>query len=352
MKSIVIGDLHIKLSNCLTIKKLLDFTLEMIAKHSVSDCILLGDVLHTHEKLLTPCLNLAHTFVTQISEIIPVFVLVGNHDYVCNSEFLTTNHWMNTLKTIPNVTVVDNVIEDSGRIFCPYTYPGRLDEALGNKKNKILFCHQEFIGCNMGAIISTHGDPLFESPSPIKYVISGHIHDTQTLTNGYSTVYYPGAPLQNTFNESSDRQICIVEYIDSGIPKITNIDITEISGVSAKRVIQLKEPTDPTKVEQLMKQVQKTTAEIPNAQIKVKITCSKDAFTSFKTKKEYNNLVKSGVVFQRIEPDTESVVDQSSNLVPNDSKRVEFYDVFKRLAEKNGLLEHFTELIHNELQIK
>ena len=38
-------------------------------------------------------------------------LLVGNHDYINNQQFLTNNHWMNAMKDWNNVTIIDKVIK-------------------------------------------------------------------------------------------------------------------------------------------------------------------------------------------------------------------------------------------------
>ena len=96
------------------------------------------------------------------------YILVGNHDYISNTQFLTTNHWMNAMKEWKNVVIVDKVIQqninDLSFVFVPYVFPGRFQEALntihidGINKISCIFAHQEFKGCKLGAILSDIGD--------------------------------------------------------------------------------------------------------------------------------------------------------------------------------------------------
>jgi hypothetical protein len=63
---------------------------------------------------------------------------VGNHDYINCSQFLTGNHWLNCVKHLPNLTVVDTLVEERinnfNFVFLPFTPDGRFIEALDTGK--------------------------------------------------------------------------------------------------------------------------------------------------------------------------------------------------------------------------
>ena len=109
-KIVVIGDPHFKTSN---IKDCNDF-INKIENTCISEnpylIVILGDVLHEHERLHTIPLNKSYEFIRKMSSISPTYILVGNHDLINNQQFLSTNHWMNALKDWPNVTIVDKPI--------------------------------------------------------------------------------------------------------------------------------------------------------------------------------------------------------------------------------------------------
>jgi DNA repair exonuclease SbcCD nuclease subunit len=232
MKYLVVGDIHVKTGNIPEILELRDAILKHSSGHNTVDAtrtaherpvdaiVLLGDVLDYHEKVLTPCLNTAYTLISDISKHFPVYVLVGNHDYISNSQFLTNAHWMNAMKRWSNVTVVDSVIAVDGATFCPYVPPGRLQEALGSCRehtaSNVIFCHQEFRGCDMGAVRSETGDGY----DGISLAVSGHIHDNQWLSD---IVYYVGAPLQHAFGDKDKRVLAVV---DTSTKSVTEIPLT------------------------------------------------------------------------------------------------------------------------------
>ena len=116
--------------------------IKLIAFENKPDIIvLLGDLLHTHEKIHTAPLNKALEFIDSMRKIAYVFVLVGNHDYINAVQFLTENNWLNSLKEWDNVTIVDKVIthihHQNKIVLLPYVHPGRFEEAL---RMEGLFC--------------------------------------------------------------------------------------------------------------------------------------------------------------------------------------------------------------------
>ena len=180
-----IGDPHFQVNNITEVDLFLQ-KITTLAKQKQPDLIIIaGDLLHTHERLHTIALNKAYDLVNNMRNIAKTYVLVGNHDYIQNQQFLTKNHWMNALKEWCNTIIVDKVISETinGQkfVFIPYVSPGRFQEALETFPEKwtdatCIFAHQEFFGCKMGAIISVEGDKW---PLDYPMVISGHIHSRQ-----------------------------------------------------------------------------------------------------------------------------------------------------------------------------
>ena len=159
---LVIGDNHIKCANIIEFDLFLE-RIQVIAKDKNPNLIvLLGDILDTHEKLNTIELNKACEFIDKMRKIAKTMILVGNHDMVNCSQFLTTNHWMNALKEWQNVVIVDKVtsekINNETFIFTPFVPNGRFQDALNTldfdwvNTASCIFAHQEFYGCKMGAI--------------------------------------------------------------------------------------------------------------------------------------------------------------------------------------------------------
>jgi DNA repair exonuclease SbcCD nuclease subunit len=206
--------------------------------------VLAGDVLDSHERVNVQLLNRAYSLIRNLRQIAPVFILVGNHDYINNKQFLTDQHWMNGMKEWKNVTIVDTPVKHNTFVMVPYVPNGRLEEALSQIPNwkdaSVVIAHQEIKGCKMGAITSLDGD---EWKPEYPMLISGHVHDRQ---QHQPNVLYPGSVINHSF--SHDNQGVSVftvdttgtvheEQIDIGLEKksVIYVNIEEIrNGMDAK----------------------------------------------------------------------------------------------------------------------
>lgn len=312
MSSIIcVGDIHIKQDNTHLIDIVEKHLVHYIEKYNPMYVILLGDILHYHEKLHTQNLNKACKLIENISKYCKVICLVGNHDYIQNAQFCTTNHWMNPLKKWKDVFIVDQpqkfyLTEEKDFFVCsPYVPPGRFIEALNThvddewKNSKFLFAHQEFRGCKMGAIVSEHGDEWsLENP----LVISGHIHDKQKLPNN---IYYTGACLQHSFGETGYPTLLLIqgtELIDLklDIPRKKTMYVTleELKQTCLEEDITRKTKSD----------------DIESLRIVVKGDHEK--YKIFQQSKEYETLQKNLKVKIAFKPEEIDEVKEENNNIP------------------------------------
>ena len=213
VKVLFIGDPHIKVSNLLEIELLIDGLKKICSEHNPDLIIIAGDMLDDHEKIWTVALNKAYNMIDILRDFADLYILVGNHDYISNIQFLSENHWMNAIKKWDGVTIVDKIlhkiIKNELFVFTPYVTNGRFIEALDTgtanwRDASCIFAHQEFFGCKMGAITSISGDTWDET---YPFVISGHIHSKQYVQNN---IYYPGSALQIAFGESEKNVIPLI----------------------------------------------------------------------------------------------------------------------------------------------
>ena len=245
---LAIGDPHFRLENMETLPAYISKILELIREQKLDFVVILGDMLHCHERLHTTVLNKAYRFVNDIRQLTEVYVLVGNHDYINNSQFLSTHHWMNAMKEWSGVHIVDTgAVRHTAHgtiVFCPYVFPGRFKEALDIidtdwKSARAIFCHQEFRGCKMGAIESVDGD-AWDACYP--FVVSGHVHDRQTVG---SNVFYTGSSLQHAFGEKGDKTVSICRFrekiivenigLDMPVKRTMYMDVEELRNFSPMR---------------------------------------------------------------------------------------------------------------------
>lgn len=234
---VCIGDPHIQPDNIVEIDLFIERLIILCNEVNPDFICVLGDVLHTHEKVHVLALNKAYEFINRLRKICDTYVLVGNHDMCHNALFLTESHWMNGMKEWDGITIVDKVIQatynDELYTFAPYVAPSRFEEALntveGWKKSRFIFAHQEFYGCKMGAVVSDIGDKWSADLPP---VISGHIHSHQVIGN----VYYTGSALQHAFGESEKNMILVsrdgvFDEVDLKLPRKKTVykDIEDIN---------------------------------------------------------------------------------------------------------------------------
>ena len=319
-----VGDVHIKPDNRDEIHLLLAEMLQHLADHNYDAIVLGGDVMHYHERLFTPALNTALHFIQTLSTLMPVYVLVGNHDYINNSQFLTDHHWMNVLKTWKNVHVIDRPRQEEEVMWLPYVPPGRFVEALETLTTRwnyaeLIFAHQEFRGCKMGAVVSTEGDE-WDDEYPL--VISGHIHDHQTIGQ---KIVYPGTPLQHAFGDSTVRRLCAVE-VDAEGARLCWIDLN----VPKKHIVTCKwnEVAD-----------QKWDRFSSTDKVKLKVEATPEQFTLFRGTAEYKTLLQRGVKVHLVPMSSKSSSSSSSSdelsSSSSDSSPLQFLEVMNQRVAKD-----------------
>lgn len=341
MKLLFIGDPHIKTDNGEDIDILL-LEIRRITSEEKYDAIVVGgDVMHYHERLFTQALNKSLHFISTLRDIAPTYVLVGNHDAINNSIFLTNQHWMNALKSWDRVIIVDDVIDTGHFVLCPYVPPGRLVEALETKLKRedwlerdLIFAHQEIRGCRMGAIISTEGDQWL-SEYPI--LVSGHIHDQQKIGEN---VYYPGTPLQHSFGDSDTRVLARIEIGEvnknNKDNKNKNVEITYLPiTVPRKKIVKGTIETITKNIATIKKEMGK------HLKLKIKMDASTTEFSLFKNTNEYRELIECGVTFQLQKK--EERVDENRD---KKDEKISFKDV---LEEMIGEDEPLVKSLYEEI---
>ena len=277
-----VGDPHIQVANIPEVELLIERLINLATEKQPDLIILAGDLLHTHERLHTLALNKAYEMVDSMRLISKTYVLVGNHDYIQNQQFLTENHWMNGMKEWDNCVIVDKVVTETVQgeklVFVPYVSPGRFEEALGTSSEEwrgasCIFAHQEFAGCKMGAIVSVEGDKW-----PLDYpdIVSGHIHSRQIPQKN---IYYPGAAMQHAFGESEKNVIALLTVQDGSYEK-EEIDLR----LPRKKIVYMD-------VEDL------EDYEPPATDDKIKVTLSGnyEQFKALKKTRKYKKVIESGV---------------------------------------------------------
>jgi DNA repair exonuclease SbcCD nuclease subunit len=277
----------------------------------------------------------------------------GNHMFLladgtvvhnCNNQqFLSTEHWMNSMKEWSGVKIVDTVhhrhIKGYHLVFCPYVYPGRFQEALNSdltdwKGADCIFAHQEFYGCKMGAIVSVEGD---QWDSKFPKVVSGHIHSKQNIGEN---VYYCGSSMQHAFGESEKNVIPVLRF-NSGI---SGYELEEVDlALPRKRIVY----TDVQNIDDV--KIPEVLPDGTGDKVKITISGVYDEFKAFKKTKKYRELVKTGtkVVFK-----PKKVTKEEKEKEP-EVNETDFTKILNALVmnEKNSFLYQAYELVVNSKTI-
>lgn len=339
VKAVIIGDPHFRIDNIQEVDMFIERISALVSEEKPDFVVCLGDLLHTHERLHTIALNKAYEFVQKLSSICKIFILVGNHDYIQNQQFLTKNHWMNGMKTWENVCIVDEVLpvdfDGCKFIFLPYVPNGRFMEAMSTieeplwKSASCIFAHQEFYGCKMGAIISVDGDKWEESYPEI---ISGHIHSKQ---RPQKNIYYPGAAIQTAFGESEENIIAVVQFNN----RKKGYELSERDlGLPRKRIIY----TDMEAIENMV---------VDDVDKNVKLTVSGtdyNEFKAFKKTEAYKSLIENGakIAFKVKQVDAKNVEESKKEVKDTDFKTI-LHDL---VVQDKSLLELY-ELVVNKTEV-
>ncbi len=333
VKILFIGDPHIQVSNLPEVEIFMERLINLATKRKPDLIVIAGDLLHTHERLHTLALNKACDMVNDMRLIAKTYVLVGNHDYIQNQQFLTQNHWMTGLKEWESTVIVDKVMSETIRgekfFFVPYVPPGRFEEALEAfheewRDASCIFAHQEFAGCKMGAIVSVEGDKW---PLDNPRVISGHIHSKQSPQ---PNIYYSGSAMQHAFGESEKNIIACLTFSEG---KFVNDEVD--LQLPRKRIVYM----DVEEVE---------TYFVPDTmdKIKVTVTGNYEQFKALKRTKKYKDMLKGGtkVVFKPKKLVQQEVAQE------NPEGEGTFRSILNRLIleEKSPYLSQAYELIVNE----
>lgn len=328
---LAIGDPHFKNDNGETTEELTIKTLNLIKDkiNTLDAVVILGDILHRHEKIdLHPFyramgyLQQIHTLLTSYSKRnIFLYIIIGNHDRSNNRVFMTDEHVFNPLKQWKNTIVADKALLHSPRkdfqiLLVPYVPPGRFQEAYETvisekdlqRKVNLVLAHQEFHGAKMNLITSNEGDP-WDSLKPL--CVSGHIHDYQILK---SNLIYTGTPIQHGFADVGKKTVSIYKFTYIESPNDSDPDIPGPTPLELSRVGFTEERIDlgirgRTTVKGNVRDFDTLHFPIDNFFVKAKLQGTKRSIKTFMESKKYEEALKKGIVFQFLELPTVGVED-------------------------------------------
>lgn len=222
----VVADIHFRPGSFAEGEEFIEKCIAWLESRQPTIIIQLGDLIHTMEVAKQPAYEQACRFVEFCSKIAPTYVLMGNHDLINNSQFLTNKHFFNPLKKWPNVCIVDRPthvnVGGYDLVMCPYVAQGRFIEALDTmleyedpvewQLSDCVFAHVEIDGVLKQQSHSGKKDVWDEAYPPL---VSGHIHKACKLG---PNVYYPGSAMQVAIDEDPEKRVWQISFDpDDGI---------------------------------------------------------------------------------------------------------------------------------------
>jgi len=358
MNILCIGDLHFRSEETETINLFIsNMTNYFQSNKNIDIIVLLGDILHSHEKIYSESMNLAIRFFKCCKDIALTYCIVGNHDFTNNSGFLTNNHWLNVCKEWSNFIVVDKPTfytstnnSNLQLLFIPYVPDGSFLKALQvaditypNLKwinSHVIFAHQLFDGANMGSIIA-NGVEKWDEEYPL--CISGHIHSKQKIQ---PNLYYTGSTLYTSYSDLSKKSLLLLslQFSDDNnlIIKMKDVD----TGIPRKIVytFDLEENNIHHKIEEKLKKIniQKFSG------IKFIIKGLYESLKHFKNSSVYKSCVETGikVVLKCNTVNIQSVNTDSTTQINNKEKKLDFIECLKHnISDNQDLKNIFTKFI-------
>lgn len=226
---LVIGDPHFKNDNTLETDLMHTEIIKLLISQPFKFVVILGDILHKHEKIDMFPYDRAIKFLKDIKDNCnKLYILIGNHDRPNNNDFLTDRHSFNSLKEWDNTIIVDNIIVDEIEeykfCFAPYVPVGRFMEALNTntvnlEEITMVFSHQEYDGCKINNISKSNADK-WDIVYPLN--IAGHIHDFEIVQKN---LIYIGTPFQHSYSDTYDKTISIFSILSKTEIKHSRIDL-------------------------------------------------------------------------------------------------------------------------------
>lgn len=206
-------------------KKYFDnFFIPYVKKHKQpGDIILhLGDFFDNRNIIDVNVLHYGIELMKELSEILPVHVLIGNHDlYTEKSLDIHSVSWMNLM---PNVTLYERptvmTFDNATALMMPWvTSQDEEVKILNSFKANYVFCHSDLKGAkNNQTVEMKHGIDI-QHFQKYQKVYSGHIHLRQLIKN----FQFIGCPYHLDRNDKGDHKgISILDFTTHELQFVEN----------------------------------------------------------------------------------------------------------------------------------
>jgi len=205
MRAVVTGDLHYSLYGsdpvmenglnerlCYIDKVFRNSILQYAIDNKIENCIVAGDIFHN--KSIIHSLAMA-VFVDTLRDHpqIHFYLIDGNHDHSKMSG--TGVSALKSLSKEPNVTVIHDTLQIEN-IYMVAWNNKIVKNITSYKGSDYLISHFGLNEASLSSGISIVSDLGMKNLSKYKFVLLGHYHKPQEISNSSTQLYYVGSPIQ------------------------------------------------------------------------------------------------------------------------------------------------------------
>jgi DNA repair exonuclease SbcCD nuclease subunit len=223
---LAIGDPHFKVANSAESSQLIQDVDTFLVRLQPEWLVILGDILHDHSWAELRPLRHATDWLKNVSKKIRTFVLIGNHDRLNNSDFLSDYHPFPGLEGWPNLEIISKTRLVDGILFVPYVKEGRFQEAIETvlpygevpTRVELGFAHQEIQGAPLGMKSSMISEAW---PSNYPLIVSGHIHTACVVGKNW---VYSGSAFSHDTGELDKKSVVFLLREETNINVNSNTE--------------------------------------------------------------------------------------------------------------------------------
>lgn len=199
---LVIGDLHLKLSNLAIAEKFFKYVRWLVENRGVRTIIFLGDAYDAKAIIHA---DVQTFFLNEIGQLsgCKIYIIVGNHDFASTN---LGNHSLKPFELFENVTVVDKILVEEKCVMIAYGKSADTETALQRPDvvGKVIFGHFAVNGFSYGngKDVDDGIDPKFlRGPA-----ILGHLHAPKDS----GKICYLGSPWSHSFGEANQNKRLLI----------------------------------------------------------------------------------------------------------------------------------------------
>lgn len=221
-----------------------DFFIPLIKKnYQKGDAIIhTGDVFDSRQSLNLKVMNMAMDIFQEISKIMPVFIICGNHDiYHKKTNDINSVKIFNWLDNVyvyekPTILKINNNKTDC--LLMPWCDTHEQEqEIIDNNPADYLFCHTDMQGLKFNPYVKIDEGLEVNSYRSFKMVYSGHIHYAQRNKN----IRMVGSPYQMTRSDiGNQKHVWYINFTDDTEHGIPNNHSPNFIKIKLEKALEMK----------------------------------------------------------------------------------------------------------------